>query len=121
MFQMHLCRVKLFISINSKAADMETMHVIFENYGGQQIGRIFKNYFSLTFLLKQILFSLSIISADRPVVNFLPEEKRLQIENIAEEAPLDRELNWIQILQINLLKAGLDADKTNGAEEDLNQ
>lgn len=97
---------------------METMHVIFENYGGQQIGRIFKNYYKLTLLLKQLMFSLLIISAD-PVNNLLPEEKNQTIVNNIEAESLDQELNWIQTLRLMLIIAQLE-EKTNAPEEDLN-
>lgn len=99
---------------------MEKIDVIFENYGGQQIGRIFKKYFSLTLFFKQLIFSFYIMSADPPVYNLLPEEINQKIINKVEAESLDQELNWIQVFQLMLIIAELE-EKTNAPEEDLNQ
>lgn len=106
---------------NYKAADMETMNVIFENYGGQQIGRIFRNYFRLTLLLQQLMFSFYIIPAYQPGNDTLPGEYKNNMETITDEYFPEEKINWIQALQHILLMAQLEIEKSIAPEEYLNQ
>ncbi|WP_029037884.1 hypothetical protein [Salinimicrobium xinjiangense] len=67
---------------------METIDRLFGNYGSEHLARVFKSYWSLLLLMKQVTFSLFLIG--------LPIQDQLPVENteiIKEVTVRDREEN----------------------------
>lgn len=94
--------------------------MIFGNYGGQQIGQIFKKYFLLTILLQQIMFSFINIPAYQPAVDPLSGENNNISVTMAEIESPGEIFNWIQILQLKMNLAQLEQKKLLTPKEDLN-
>lgn len=100
---------------------MELMNMIFENYGGQHIGRIFRNYFSLTLVLQQLMFTFFLLPARQPATYPVPVENNLSIEPVVDSESPDGELNWMQALQLLLTLAQLETEKPLSASETIIQ
>lgn len=73
--------------------------MLFDNYGGRETARIFRNYFALTLFLEQLLLSFFTIPADQ--ANALSSEKNcIPVSVFAEESPDD---GLIRIREMALL------------------
>ena len=92
---------------------METMDLIFDNHRGQQIGRVFRNYFTLALLLKQLIFSIFTISANQSTISAITDENSSIITKCTGAKSSEVELNWIQSLQLKLSLARLETEKPN--------
>ncbi|MFV8838002.1 hypothetical protein [Salinimicrobium soli] len=66
---------------------MDTMNMIFENYGGKRITQIFKTYWMALLILKQVMFSLFPAS---PTMEPSPVNS---IEKIQEDAAIKTQEN----------------------------
>lgn len=66
---------------------MELVKIILKSFGGREIERIFKDYFLLSLLLKQLVVSLFIYPSDNPDIFSIPAEKeQISVNSITVES-----------------------------------
>ena len=93
---------------------MELVKIIFDGgFGGREMERLFRNYFLLSLLLKQLIFSLFITPVNLFDFNSIPAENGQTSGPIVVVESLKENSNeiWTFQLMYTLAQPGTDSDK----------
>lgn len=102
---------------------MDAINMIFENYGGERITRIFRTYWMALLILKQVMFSLFMVppTIEPAPENFLKEERNEISHNPSKEADLS-EFQFTRILlTLRLLEPEASTETGNTGKDHVNK
>ena len=88
---------------------MESINMIFDNYGNERLGRIFGNYWVLLLLLKEVMFSLFL--AEPPIANPLPVEVMQETRQVIA-TPRESAQDYLYFPRLLRMPAQLDSNST---------
>ena len=81
---------------------MEIVNMMFEKYGGSQMGRIFRNYLVLALLIKELMFSLFLMPTYQPEKDLTPENHTPVPCSFRPTGFAAEDLNLLQVVEIIL-------------------
>ena len=85
---------------------MDAINLIFENYGCDRLTRVFKSYWLLLLLIKQVMFSLFMVS---PMLENIPENDTRDLsEEFAAAQPGENSWSSLKLAGVFLTLAQLD-------------
>ena len=79
---------------------MEIVKIIFEKFGGREMEGIFRNFFFISLLFKQMAFSLFTAPADVYEIDSLPAEDEVVSKEIVAIDSAEDGLNGIQLFKL---------------------